>query len=440
MADKLEIIIGAKNLTGRAFRAIRTSLTRLASGAKRAFASIGRTAKNALKVAAVAVTAFAVTSIKAASDAEAVESKFKAVFKSLSQDVEAWSKTFGSSVGRASVDIREMLAGVQDLFVPMGIARKEASELSKTIVKLAIDVASFNGKADSDVIQDFKSALVGSSETVRKYGVVLNEANVAQEAVSLGLAKSTKRVSDSAKVQARLSLIVKGTADAQGNAVDTSTEFLNVTKRLKSAFSDLQREVGLQLIKGLELGRSFTELGTRFINFTKKIADSKVIQEWSARAREALKPVEQVVKDLFSGEKELRISAMTKIIDAGTAIAQKFIDFVKPQAKVIGALIGEGITAGIKSKVGGATKEFFEESKVTSPGRAVGSALAKIRGLSPGLALERQLELSKINAGAGVSAFKRFSPTEGGKKMDLSDDTISKLSEGTANAVIAKTQ
>ena len=44
------------------------------------------------------------------------------------------------------------MAGLQDTFVPLGIARDEAAELSKSLVTLAVDVASFNNTADADVI------------------------------------------------------------------------------------------------------------------------------------------------------------------------------------------------------------------------------------------------------------------------------------------------
>jgi hypothetical protein len=110
--------------------------------------------------------------IRTASAAEETQAKFDTVFKELAGSTNTWANEFGDSVGRATQDVQSWLAGLQDTFVPLGIARSEAAELSKSLVTLAVDVASFNNKADADVIRDFTSALVGNHETVRKYATL----------------------------------------------------------------------------------------------------------------------------------------------------------------------------------------------------------------------------------------------------------------------------
>lgn len=189
--------------------------------------------------------------INEASRTEEIVAKFNVVFRDQAKEASIWAMAFGDTVGRSTQDIKEWMASLQDTFVPLGIARDEAAELSKSLVKLAVDVASFNNKADADVIRDFTSALVGNHETVRKYGIIISESAIKQEALNQGLNKTYKELTDLEKVQLRYSLIQKGTVDAQGDAIRTSESYANQVKRLKANFAELQVALGEQLLPTL---------------------------------------------------------------------------------------------------------------------------------------------------------------------------------------------
>ena len=186
--------------------------------------------------------------VDAASTAEETQSKFNTVFKSLAKDANKWSEDFGQSVGRASQDVKKWMAGLQDTFVPLGIARKEAYDLSKSLTTLAVDVASFNNVADADVIRDFTSALVGNHETVRKFGIIISENALKQEAMAQGIQKTYSELTDLEKVQLRYSLILKGTTDAQGDAIRTGNSYANQVKRLTANITNLKEALGKGLL------------------------------------------------------------------------------------------------------------------------------------------------------------------------------------------------
>jgi len=182
--------------------------------------------------------------IENASAAEEIHAKFETVFKDLRHEAAQWAEEFGDSVGRSTQDVEEWMAGLQDTFVPLGIAREEAYKLGKSLTSLAVDVASFNNKADADVIRDFTSALVGNHETVRKYGIIISENAIKQAAYNQGMAKSYEELTDLEKVQLRYSLIMSGTADAQGDALRTSESYANQVKRLKANVHEMSVELG----------------------------------------------------------------------------------------------------------------------------------------------------------------------------------------------------
>ena len=189
--------------------------------------------------------------IDTASDYDEVFSKFNVVFGEYTENVRQWAKDVGNAetgFGRSEMALLSMLSTMQDTFVPMGFARKEASELSKSLVALAVDVASFNNKMDEDVIADFQSAIVGNHETVRKYGIVITEATLKEEALTSGITDNVKAMTNEEKIRARLNIITKGTTDAQGDALRTAKGDANTRKRLNAILEDTSKILGEKLL------------------------------------------------------------------------------------------------------------------------------------------------------------------------------------------------
>ncbi len=148
--------------------------------------------------------------------------------------------------------IMGMLASLQDLFVPLGFASKEALEMSKSIAKLSIDLASFNNLPTAEAAAALQSALVGNHETVRRFGVILSEATVKEEIFRLGLAKTKAEVTDQMKVQARLSIIIAKTKAAEDDAIRTKNSFANQMRALAAVTEQAAREFGNVLVPTLQ--------------------------------------------------------------------------------------------------------------------------------------------------------------------------------------------
>jgi hypothetical protein len=259
---------------------------------KRGFDSIVRHAKRAAIGIGVAMAGITITSLKAASNAEEVQGKFDVVFKGMTKEAEAFSKSLAKSVGRSNTELKDMLAGLQDLFVPFGFTREAALELDKTLVTLAIDVASFNNKVDADVIRDFRAALTGSNETVQKYGVIINDNTLKQEALSQGITKSIKDLTLQEKALLKVSLIQKGSTDAMGDAIRTGGSFANQMKRLRSSLLTVQETIGKELLPEFNnmvkrintfleenpeqikaWAKTFADEVTKVVNFAQKLFD-----------------------------------------------------------------------------------------------------------------------------------------------------------------------
>jgi hypothetical protein len=186
--------------------------------------------------------------IKLAADAEETDSKFNAVFKDQADIVRDWSEEYSQSVGRSATENRAFLATIQDTLVPLGFMRDAAADMSMQTIELATDLASFNNLPTSQVIQDIQSALVGNTETLRKYGVVANQSAIVQEALTAGLIENANELDATSKAQAIYNLIVQGTTDAQGDALRTAGSATNQLRALKSETMELGAELGTILL------------------------------------------------------------------------------------------------------------------------------------------------------------------------------------------------
>jgi len=192
--------------------------------------------------------------VKTAADAEESESKFDAVFKNQKDDVRAWSNALAKDIGRSSYQIREFAAGLQDTFVPLGFARDKAADFSKKLTELAIDVSSFQNKAEPEVIQAFTSAIVGNHEAVRQFGITITESRLKEKIAEMSktVAGFKKESIDTQKVLARYQLITEGTSDAHGDAKRTAGSFTNQMKALKSQLIEVAVIFGKEIIPLLQ--------------------------------------------------------------------------------------------------------------------------------------------------------------------------------------------
>lgn len=199
--------------------------------------------------------------VKVAGDAEEITNKFNVVFGASSKKAHEFAEALSNATGRSSTKLKQMLASLQDTFVPLGFAREESAKLAKSLSRLSLDVASFNNAADVDVMKAFQSAIVGNHEAVRSFGIVLTEAALKQKAVSMGIGSSNRELTAQEKVLARVKIIYDSTKDAQGDLIKTQDSYTNQLKSFNDQIFELQRTIGEKL---MPIATQFLALGARF--------------------------------------------------------------------------------------------------------------------------------------------------------------------------------
>ena len=198
--------------------------------------------------------------VKAFADAQDTTNRFRAVFKELAPEAEAFATSFGQQFGFARIEVMKMMETFQGLFVPLGFSREAAAGLSEAMVKLSMDVGSFRDVDPTQVAQMFTSALIGNHEAVRRLNIALTENSVKNAAVNNGFALSRNLVSDQAKVMGRFAEILRQTTDAQGDMSRTMDDYNNRARRLNQQTIELRQNMGEAAMPIAEVGIGIGEM------------------------------------------------------------------------------------------------------------------------------------------------------------------------------------
>ncbi len=199
--------------------------------------------------------------IGAASDFSEEISKARVIFGDASKDIEDFAKTAADSLGQSRKQAVNAASTFATLGKAAGLTGKDLSKFSIGFVKLASDLASFNNTSPEDAIQAIGAALRGEAEPIRRYGILLNDATLKNEALALGLIKTTKdALSPANKVLAAQAAIYKQTSDAQGDFARTSDGLANSQRQLAANIEDVK----------ITLGEALLPVALRFSNFIKE--------------------------------------------------------------------------------------------------------------------------------------------------------------------------
>lgn len=186
--------------------------------------------------------------VSVASSLQETSSKFNTVFTGNLNAAKVSADELTRSFAMSRREAMQYLSSVQDLLVPMGMNAELATKMSDGVVKLAADLGSFNNLPTQQVMMDIQSALVGNFETMKKYGVVLNETRLKQEAMNAGLWDGKGIMDSNVKAGIAFKLMVEGNKAALGDMARTSDSFANTFKRFMARMSDLAAIMGNVLL------------------------------------------------------------------------------------------------------------------------------------------------------------------------------------------------
>ncbi|MDP9388184.1 MAG: hypothetical protein M3Q48_09815 [Actinomycetota bacterium] len=204
-------------------------------------------------------------SFDAASDLNESMSKVGVVFGDAAGDIDAFARSAAKNLGQSRQEALEAAGTFGNLFTSMGLGQKPAADLSKGIVTLGSDLASFNNIAPEEALEKLRSGLVGEIEPLRQLGINFDAAAVEAKAMAMGLVDANGEVSESAKLQARYALIMEQSGSAQRDFARTADGVANKQRIANAQFKDAAATLGNALLPiGQQVIGFFSRLAERF--------------------------------------------------------------------------------------------------------------------------------------------------------------------------------
>ena len=126
----------------------------------------------------------------------------------------------------------------------LGFSREEAVGLGVDIARLSADLSSAANTSFAQASNAIQAVFRGESDPIERFGVTITEAAVDAEALRSGLARTKDEIDGTVKFQARWNLLIKQTADSQGNLNKTSNSFANVMRNVKGQGAEALTTIG----------------------------------------------------------------------------------------------------------------------------------------------------------------------------------------------------
>jgi hypothetical protein len=231
-----------RNVRNAGDDAAKTLKGSFASAAKGAAAAFGAA------FAAVKVTDFIGSSIQAASDLQESLSKSGVVFGTFATQLDNWAKGAAEAFGLSRQEATEAAATFGNMFDAMGLSQSVSMDMSKSIVELAADLASFNNIDISDAIERLRSGLLGEQEAVERLGINMSETRLKAKALEMGMGDGKKVLDATSKAQAAYAIILEDTTNAQGDFARTASNLANQQRIMNAQWSDAKADLGEGLL------------------------------------------------------------------------------------------------------------------------------------------------------------------------------------------------
>lgn len=200
-------------------------------------------------------------SVMAFSDLGEATNVVDVTFGKNSDSVKKWSKTLLDSFGIGQLQATEFSGTMGSIFKSLGMGEKDVMNMSKNVVELSGDFASFKNLSPEESFEKIRSGLLGETEPLKQVGILVDENTTKHFAMQNGLKKNWNELTQSEKVMWRYKSILDQTKDAHGDFARTGDSFANKMRVVKGRISDLGIEIGGMLMPYIQKLLGFVEKG-----------------------------------------------------------------------------------------------------------------------------------------------------------------------------------
>ena len=196
------------------------------------------------------VAAFGKVALDGAMSLEATEAKYNTVFDGFTAQADQMVKDFQKLTPASKASTRSMASGLQDLLVPMGHSREEATKMTTETMGLIGALTNFNSETETaeSVQAKFAGALTGETQGLKSLGIQISTATIEQYALAKGYVKSADQIDLQVKSQVILAMATEQSGDALAAYNEESLDTKTKMALMKSQFEDTAASIGADML------------------------------------------------------------------------------------------------------------------------------------------------------------------------------------------------
>ena len=188
------------------------------------------------------------TGIDYASDLAEVQNVVDVTFGSSTAAINSWSKECLAAYGMNEVSAKRYAGTIGAMLKSSGLAGDAIVDMSKDMVGLAGDMASFYNLDLETAFEKIRSGISGETEPLKQLGINMSVANLEAYALSQGITTAYNEMSQAEQVMLRYNYLMSTTADAQGDFARTQDSYANQTRLLSESWLEFTGVMAEQLL------------------------------------------------------------------------------------------------------------------------------------------------------------------------------------------------
>lgn len=188
------------------------------------------------------------TGIDYASDLAEVQNVVDVTFGSATEAINSWSKECLATYGMNEVSAKRYAGTLGAMLKSSGLAGDAIVDMSKDMVGLAGDMASFYNLDLETAFEKIRSGISGETEPLKQLGINMSVANLEAYALSQGITTAYNEMSQAEQVMLRYNYLMSTTADAQGDFARTQDSYANQTRLLSESWLEFTGIMAEQLL------------------------------------------------------------------------------------------------------------------------------------------------------------------------------------------------
>lgn len=314
--------------TQKRLKGFESNITNSSAGISKAFSgiaggmglSLGKLGKFALIGMAIkGLVSFSKEAIQVASDLTEVQNVVDVTFGSMAKDVNEFSSTAIKQFGLSELSAKQYASTMGAMLKSSGITGKAVKDMSIEMTKLTADMASFYNLSGDEAFQKIRAGISGETEPLKQLGINMSVANMQAYALSQGIRKKWKEMSQAEQTMLRYNYLLKVSADSHGDFARNAGTWANQVKILKEQWQEFMSLIGKALMEILlPIVKFLNKALEALILITKEIGKIYTMLTGKNVAVEANNNISSSADDATDSEIDL-----SKGIDKATKSAKK---------------------------------------------------------------------------------------------------------------------